>query len=376
MEKEKYFAYWLSQVKGIGAGKAEKLLSFAGSYEAIYNMKKEDLEKQFFLRKQDKKELWDEKESFSFRCKEADSMKKKGIRMVLPTDPEYPARFRNMYDMPQWIFVKGTLPKAEEPSAAVIGARSCTSYGKQEAEGLGKLLSQAGISVISGLALGIDGAAHRGVVWVQKQNTEAGQAAGKPFAVLGSGIDVCYPAAHQELYEEICACGGGILSEYGLGEAPCAGHFPVRNRLISALSDVVVVVEARGHSGSLITAELALEQGKEVFAFPGRRTDPLSVGCNRLIQDGAAMLTDPQELFGFFPIPTGKLQEAVKKSVNGLAKTEKMVYSCLDLTPKPVEEIMECGGLSVGECMTALLNLELNGYILQPINHHYVRKLE
>lgn len=376
MEKERYFAYWLSRVKGMGAVKAGKLLSFAGSYEAIYNMKKEDLEKQIFLKKQDKQAFWEEKDRFCFHCREADTMEKKGIRLLLPTDPEYPSRFRNIYDMPQWIFVKGTLPQANEPTAAVIGARSCTSYGKQEAEALGKLLSKAGISVISGLALGIDGAAHRGVVGVQKQLAEEVRQTGKPFAVLGSGIDVCYPAAHQELYEEICACGGGILSEYGLGEAPYASHFPVRNRLISALSDAVVVVEARGRSGSLITAELALEQGKEVFAFPGRRTDPLSVGCNRLIQDGAAMLTDPQELPAFFQIDTGKLPQAAKKSVNGLAKTEKMVYSCLDLTPKPADDIIRECGLSVGECMTALLNLELKGCLIQPINHHYARKLE
>lgn len=376
MEKEKYYAYWLSRVNGIGAVKAGKLLNQERSYEAIYNMKKEKLEQLLFLGKQDKKAFWEAKEDLSLRCREADEMDKKGIRLLLPSDQEYPERLKNMYDMPQWLFVRGTLPDEQRPSAAIIGARSCTSYGKQEAEYLGKLLCRAGVSVISGLALGIDGAAHRGVVSVRNNPELDHSEEGRPFAVLGSGIDVCYPAAHRGLYEEICRLGGGIFSEYGPGEAPSAGHFPVRNRIISGLSDAVIVVEARSRSGSLITADLALEQGKEVFALPGRRTDPLSIGCNRLIRDGAAILTEPEELLEFFQIKDKKLPEVLKKSVNGLAKTEKMVYSCLDSSPKHVEEIMKQSRLSAGACMTALLNLELNGYVIQPLNHHYARKLE
>lgn len=366
MEKEKQYAYWLSRIPGIGAGKTRKLLSCAGSYEAIYNMKKEDLEKQIFLRKEEKKSFWEEKERFSFRQKEAERMEQEEIRLLLPSDEEYPERLKNIYDMPQWLFVKGCIPNDAVPTLAIIGARSCTAYGKQEAEYFGKMLARAGVSVVSGLALGVDGAAHRGVL----------AAGGKPIAVLGSGIDVCYPAAHRKLYEEICQCGGCIVSEYGPGEPPHASHFPVRNRIISGLSDAVLVVEARSRSGSLITADLALEQGKEVFALPGRRTDPLSAGCNHLIREGAAILTEPEELLEFFQIKDQKLPEVLKKSVNGLAKTEKMVYSCLDSSPKHVEEIMKQSRLSAGECMTVLLKLELDGYIIQPLNHHYARKLE
>lgn len=373
---ERYFAYWLSRVNPIGAVKTAKLLELLGSYEAIYNMKKEDLQRLPFLTEPDRKAFLEEKKKLEERCREADAMEQAGIRMLLPSEKEYPHRLKNIYDMPQWLFVKGGIPRDDIPTAAVIGARSCTSYGRQEAEYLGKMLAEAGVSVISGLALGVDGAAHRGVVRAHKEAAEEfKEMQGRAYAILGSGIDVCYPPSHKRLYEAVCDC-GGILSEYGPREAPTPTHFPVRNRIISGFADAVIVVEARKRSGSLITADLALEQGKEVFAFPGRRTDPLSGGCNRLIKQGAAMLTEPEELLEFFQIKDKKIRKDLKKSVNGLAKTEKMVYSCLDSNPKHVEDIMKRCRLSVGDCMTALLNLELNGFIIQPVNHHYARKLE
>ncbi len=363
--REQEYAYWLSRVEGIGAVKAACLRRMAGSFEAIYNMKKEQLEQCGFLHAEDRKKLWEARKQLELRREEACRMSEQGIRLLLPEEKEYPERLRNIYDCPQWLFVRGKLPGKEKKTAAIVGARSCTSYGRQEAERLGRVLSEAGVAVISGLALGIDGCAHRGAI----------EGGGETYAVLGCGIDVCYPPSHQGLYREVLGC-GGILSEYGPGEAPLSTRFPVRNRIISGLSDAVIVVEARKRSGSLITADLALEQGKEVFALPGRRTDPLSAGCNRLIAQGAAILTDEDEILDFFRIKCKKTGKGEKKSVNGLAKTEKMVYSCLDSHPRHLEEIMNLCGLSVGECMTALLTLELNGWIIQPVNHHYARKLE
>ena len=368
--KERRYAYWLSRVNPIGAVKSRKLLEVAGDYETIYNMKKESLETLSFLSETDRKFLLEARANLGRREQELEKMEAEGIRMLLPSEEEYPERLKNIYDMPACLFVKGDLPEDRVPSAAIIGARSCTAYGRQEAEYLGKMLAEAGVSVISGLALGVDGAAHRGVLAAGKVSVF-----GRPFAVLGSGIDICYPANHRRLYQEISQA-GGIISEYGPGEPPTPTHFPVRNRIISGLADAVIVVEARKRSGSLITADLALEQGKEVFALPGRRTDPLSAGCNRLIQQGAAIVTEPEELLDFFRIKYKKTGKDHKNSVNGLAKTEKMVYSFLDSTPKHVEVIMERCRLSVGECMTALLNLEMNGYIIQPFNHYYARKLE
>lgn len=362
---EREYRYWLSRVEGIGAVKARKLLEYAGSFEAIYNMKKEMLNQLSFLNRTDRNQFLAAQPELNLRRREYDRLDREQIRFVTPDDPEYPARLRNIYDMPMWLFVKGRLPEDILSSAAVIGARSCTAYGRQEAENLGRILAENGIQVISGLAFGIDSFGHRGVV-------EAGGAA---YAVLGSGVDVCYPDTNLELYHAILEK-GGILSEYGPGGAPLSSHFPVRNRIISGLSDAVIVVEARKRSGSLITADLALEQGKEVFAFPGRRTDPLSAGCNGLIRQGAAMVTDPNEVLEFFQINCKKSIKDEKKTANGLAKTEKMVYSCLDSQPKHVEEIMNLCGLASGGCMSALLNLEMDGLIVQAANQYYMRKLE
>ena len=256
--------------------------------------------------------------------------------------------------------MKGELPKDEIPSVAVIGARGCTSYGMQVAGLLGRELGGAGIQIVSGLALGIDGAGHQGAL----------DAGGKTFGILGSGVDVCYPKGHWRLYEQMQRQ-GGVISEFPLGMTPYASHFPMRNRLISGLSDVIIVVEAREKSGSLITVELGLEQGKEVYAVPGQITDALSSGCNQLIRQGAGILTSPEDILDYFQI--GKKLRLREKNENGLAKNEKMVYSCLDFHPKYIDRVVEESGLPLGEVMTLLLELEEKGVIQQPVNHYYVK---
>lgn len=362
---EAEYCYWLSRTGFIGAVKARQLLEYAGSFEAIYNMKKQELKHLPFLRESDVTGMEAVHLDLDLRRREYAQMKKDGIRFLMPGDPEYPKQLKNIYDMPMWLFVKGKLPDSERPAAALIGARSCTDYGRQEAEYLGKELALLGIQIISGLARGVDGAGQDGAV----------RCGGAAYAVLGSGIDVCYPRTNLKLYKAIQEK-GGILSEYGPGELPLAWHFPCRNRIISGLSDAVIVVEARKKSGSLITADLALEQGKEVFALPGRRTDPLSAGCNGLIRQGAAIVTAPDDILEFFRIKCKNLRKDKKNAENILAKTEKMVYSCLDSQPKHLEEIMQISGLSLAECMDVLLGLERKGYILQPLNQYYTRKLE
>ena len=277
-------------------------------------------------------------------------------------DEDYPNRLRELYDWPAGLYVKGELPRDEIPSVAVIGARDCTSYGMQVAGLLGRELGGAGIQIVSGLALGIDGAGHQGAL----------DAGGKTFGILGSGVDVCYPKGHWRLYEQMQRQ-GGVISEFPLGMTPYASHFPMRNRLISGLSDVIIVVEAREKSGSLITVELGLEQGKEVYAVPGQITDALSSGCNQLIRQGAGILTSPEDILDYFQI--GKKLRLREKNENGLAKNEKMVYSCLDFHPKYIDRVVEESGLPLGEVMTLLLELETKGYIQQPVNHYYVKKL-
>lgn len=200
------------------------------------------------------------------------------IHFIGRNSKEYPARFAHLSKMPDGLYVIGKMPENDVPSVAIIGARMCSAYGRNTAFAFGKKLAESGISVISGMALGIDGAAQEGAL--------AG--GGSTFAVLGCGVDVCYPRSNLGLYDQIPRC-GGILSEFPPGTKPYSYNFPQRNRLISALADVVVVVEAREKSGSFITVDYALEQGKSVFAVPGRVGDVLSEGCNRLIAEGAGI---------------------------------------------------------------------------------------
>ena len=218
--------------------------------------------------------------------------------------------------------------------------------------------------MISGLALGIDGAAHKGAL----------EAGGKTFAVLGCGADRCYPRENYGLFHKM-ETQGGVLSEFIPGTSPLPMNFPMRNRIISGLSDAVILVEAREKSGSLITADLALEQGKEVFAVPGRITDPLSRGCNRLIQNGAAVCLGPEDVLEAFGIKFEKKTRADKKTEKRLAKNENMVYSFLDSRSGTLEEIMDACGLSVTETMECLLKLELMGMVQGNGDQYYCRKL-
>lgn len=362
--EEQEYLYWLCHVPFLGAVKIKKLYDHMGSYKRIYNIEGKELE-QSGLFNQAEASLFDEyKHRFHTYRKELEGMQNKGIRFVTPHDEEYPKRLLAIHGFPMWIFFKGKLPEDERPAAAVIGARNCTNYGKQMAAYLARELSGAGVQIISGLACGIDGAGHQGAL----------EAGGDTYGVLGCGINICYPRENYGLYERM-AGQGGILTEFMPGEAPRPCNFPMRNRIISGLSDVILVIEAREKSGSLITANLGLEQGKEIFALPGRVTDPLSAGCNRLICDGAGVLLSPDSVLEYFELRSGKILRVHEKNKNGLAKKEKMVYSCLDLQPKNLEEIIALSGLSVNDCMSALLELELNGRIVQTSHQYYGKKL-
>ena len=287
------------------------------------------------------------------------------IKCLTIEDSNFPDRLRKLSGMPKKLYYIGNLPDPKKPAAAVVGARMCSPYGRCQAFKYARTMASYGVQIISGKARGIDAEGHKGAL-----DTDT-----PTFAVLGSGVDVCYPNSNRWLYQRILEKGGGIISELPPGSPPVNWAFPARNRIISGLSDLVLVVEARKRSGSLITADLALEQGKEVFALPGRRIDPLSEGCNRLIAQGAGIVTKPEDVLDFFHIKCKNSCKKTIKSVNALAKSEKMVYSCLDSQPKHLEAVMKSCGVTAGECMTALLNLEMQGLILQPMNQYYVRKI-
>lgn len=284
--------------------------------------------------------------------------------MVAKEDKRYPERLRHIGNPPEQLYVQGELPKAEELSIAIVGARNCTPYGSEMAKYFGRELAAAGVQIISGLARGIDSFAHWGAL-------EAGQAT---FGVLGCGIDVCYPKDNKKLFEKVRES-GGILSEYEPSVPPLPGHFPLRNRIISGLCDGVLVIEAREKSGSLITASWGLEQGKDIFALPGRSSDALSRGCNALIRQGAILVETPEDVLKEYEF-TGKFRKKQvkneKKSNISLATKEKIVYSSLSLEPKHLDDIAENTKLTVSEVMGALLDLELSGRIKEIGSGYYV----
>ena len=350
MCEEMIFEYWFSTIRKLSARKKYLLRELIGTGKKIYYIEETEITGIEFLTEEEKEGLKKaRKEKTKEQLKEEFcEMQEHGIKFIPFFSKEYPPGLAEIPDPPYALFVKGTCPGAKK-KAAIVGARGCSGYGEHYTREFAEALAAAGVDIISGMAKGIDGTGQRAALNV----------GGKSYAVLGSGVDVCYPRDHIGLYMDIIEHGGGILSEFPPGTPPLAMNFPMRNRIISGLSDLVLVVEARKRSGSLITADLALEQGKEVFALPGRRIDPLSEGCNRLIAQGAGIVTKPEDVLDFFHIKCKNSCKKTIKSVNALAKSEKMVYSCLDSQPKHLEAVMKSCGVTAGECMTALLNLEM-----------------
>lgn len=213
------------------------------------------------------------------------SLQEKKIHFVWAGDADFPGRLRNIPDPPFALYYRGRLPEEGKRSVGIVGARMASPYGRDQARRFSEKLAAGGIQIISGMARGVDGIAGRGALDVSDAS----------FAVLGCGVDICYPRENRELYEALCSR-GGVISEYRPGTEPEARLFPPRNRIISALSDALLVVEARERSGTLITVDCALEQGKDVFAVPGRVCDARSMGCNELIRQGAGIAVSPESL--------------------------------------------------------------------------------
>lgn len=358
MEKKEYW-FWLDNLPGIGRVKRRRLLDCFGTAQAVFEAKCKDLQRIAELRETDIAMLLDEKrrEEVSENYKR---LLRRGIRFLLREDAQYPEKLRYIYDSPDVLYVRGRLPDCTKKAVAIVGARNCTAYGMEMAEYFGRELAAGGVEIISGLARGIDSAAHRGAI-----------AAGLTYGVLGCGIDRCYPPENLELFMEM-EQKGGIISEFGIGVLPKAGNFPMRNRIISGLADGVLIIEAREKSGSLITAQLGLEQGKDIFALPGRGCDELNRGCNQLIKQGAFLADSPKDILEFYDLELKKVWKENEKNKKFLDLNWEMVYSGLSLEPKHISQIMEETKLSLTETMEALLSLEMRGYIKKVNRNYYV----
>ena len=274
----------------------------------------------------------------------------------------YPEKIAVHKGMPRKLWYMGRMPDPNRKSVAIVGARRSTAYGNAMAKLFAEHLAEAGVQIISGMAWGIDSYAHEGAL----------KADGDTFAVLGCGVDVCYPAGQRHLYECLKEK-GGILSEQPPGRPPLAGFFPARNRIISALSDLVLVVEAREKSGPLITADFALEQGKDVWAVPGRLGDELSRGCLNLLKQGAGLADRPDTILEALGIQKEKMVLTQKDTKILLAKEEDIVYSWIRLQPAGLEDLIAKTGFPASRVLSVLTGLELKGLIREVQKNHYVR---
>ena len=285
------------------------------------------------------------------------------IRQISSKSAEYPQKLNNYPKMPEILFAKGNLPDAKKPTAAIVGARACSPYGRIQAFRYAKILSSAGVQIISGMAYGIDAEAHKGAL-------EGGT---PTYAVLAGGVDICYPSGNRPLYDRILRENGGILSEQPPGMRARNYFFPARNRIISGLADLVLIVEAREKSGSLITAQWALDQGKIVYAVPGPVNEALSMGCHKLIYDGAGIAYSPEILLRELGLNCENKVKSPEKNDLGLASDLKLVYSCLDLRPKSMDFLIQKTGLPPEKIGSLMLELTLSGLALEVGRHYYVK---
>ena len=289
---------------------------------------------------------------------------KERIRQISSKSAEYPQKLNNYPKMPEILFAKGNLPDAKKPTAAIVGARACSPYGRIQAFRYARILSSAGVQIISGMAYGIDAEAHKGAM-------EGGT---PTYAVLAGGVDICYPSGNRPLYDRILRENGGILSEQPPGVRARNYFFPARNRIISGLADLVLIVEAREKSGSLITAQWALDQGKIVYAVPGPVNEALSMGCHKLIYDGAGIAYSPEILLRELGLNCENKVKSPEKNDLGLASDLKLVYSCLDLRPKSTDFLIQKTGLPPEKIGSLLLELKLSGLVREIGRHYYIKE--
>lgn len=354
------YEYWLASVRGISAGKKMFLRQRFGSARQIYNIEEKDLQGTGILTEQEIQALLRGKDG-NFE-KEYEKMVAGNIFFVPYFSDDYPKKLKKIASPPYALYVKGRLPDEERKAVAIVGARRCTPYGEQMALEYARVLAEQGAEIISGMARGIDGAGQRGAL----------NGNGTTYGILGCGVDICYPRENMGLYMDIQRS-GGLISEQIPGEKPLPYYFPARNRIISALSDAVLVMEAKEKSGSLITADMALEQGKDVYALPGPATSPLSTGCHRLIQQGAGILVSPEDLLEEMHIHKIKIGQKNNKNEKMLESTENLVYSCLGFTPKGVDYLSEETGLSVRKVLEELITLELQGKAREISKNNYIK---
>jgi len=368
--REAYIA--LNMIDGVGPVRLRALLDRFEQPEAILTANQLDLCQVAGVGADTAKNIADWRTAIDLDA-ELSRIEKAGIRVVTQTDEAYPKNLREIYDPPLVLYVRGMLTERDVLAIGMVGSRRMTLYGQEMARKLAYQLARVGVTVVSGLARGIDTAAHTGAL----------QAKGRTVGVIGCGIDTMYPPENKKLADEIVAKGGAVVSEFPFGVQPDRQNFPMRNRIISGWSLGVVVVEANLKSGALITAKQAMEQGREVFAVPGRADSVLSRGTNRLIRDGAKLTEDAEDVLSEFEYLLPKREcpaEALTTSASGcptlsFTDHETKVLAEFRDDQTAVDEIIRGSGLTSACVSATLLALEMKRVVRQLPGKIFVRNL-
>lgn len=370
-ESDKAYMQWLFQAAGMGSGGFLKRISAVSSPEEIYKMARQgSLKDKVSSRYQAKARVLEESAASYDVMAEYEKMTDRGISFVYMGEEDYPKKLMHIPDAPFALYYAGKLPGDDKMTIAIVGARNCSAYGRAMARQFGETLAREGVQIVSGMARGIDGIGQQAAL----------DAGGYSLGVLGCGVDICYPPENKPLYEQLIAQ-GGICSEYPPGIEPRAVLFPPRNRIISGLCDCVLVIEAKERSGTLITVDMALEQGREVYALPGRVSDPLSRGCNRLIRQGASPALSPQEMIcelipdSSMHTTSGQQSSPTPDGVRG------RLYKLLDYQPESAEALQlkyadtYGSSITISELYLELLQMCADGYADRIGGNYYVRKV-
>ncbi|MBW1679749.1 MAG: DNA-protecting protein DprA [Deltaproteobacteria bacterium] len=354
--KNAFFWLALSRVPGVGNVIYNRLIEKFHAPENVFQSAPDELKKVEGIRPKTIAAISNFKGN-DWVKRELGQIEKLGITLLTLNDDLYPRILKAIYDPPPILYIKGELQEKDSLSLAIVGSRSASAYGKDITRRLARSLTQRGFTIVSGLARGIDTAAHKGAL----------KAGGRTLAVLGSGIDVIYPRENNTLAENI-AQNGAIISEFPFGTPPEAAHFPSRNRIISGLSLGTVIIEASFRSGSLITARLALEQGREVFAVPGNVDSPWSKGTNRLIKEGAKLIMDPEDIIEEV-LPqyerSGRSEDRKPSEPIELTPESQKILDLIEANPVHIDTLIQKSGLPSGQVSSLLLDLELKSLVQQ-----------
>jgi DNA processing protein len=349
--------YWIALrlIPGIGNITCRNLLARFGSPEFVFHAGRDDLAEVEGLGPQTAQAILQFRHSDAIN-REIEHIEAAGVRALTIASPEYPDNLRNIYDPPPLLYVKGSLTPQDKSALAVVGSRSSSDYGRRAAHDICREIAASGLTVVSGMARGIDAVAHSAALTAQ----------GRTIAVLGCGVDVVYPPENQKLYDRIIE-NGAVVSEYSMGAKPNAYNFPARNRIISGLALGVLVVEAGIKSGSLITARMALEQGRDVFAVPGSIYSFKTKGAHSLLRNGAKLVEGAADILEELNLadPQHRKTETAVDALPELEPALQNLYGMLQESPVHIDDLIVRSNLPSGQLSSLLLELELSGFVQQ-----------